>query len=476
MEVETFLKKLQKARYFEGYSEAATAKAIKAIRKNYAEGLADSRKPYFEKFPGLSLVVLDVDQEMTGRDDLKGILRDFGRASFGLFSPQAIKIRRKAGEERYWLEFTLQGKSQTMELEDDSWIPNAFFEQLDKFTARHCAGLLFQAVEYPDSGQSGFYLWCTPRAWKAVARAGLIPSGKQRLEPSATSDDSTPPESPRKKSSPPKPVAKSSEFPPPADVARAERMGVYRLGRWRIPKLSQKAIDAWQEIANTNPTSVQANGLNSLIGQTFDLLSACHCGLTGIGNAKDYARQVVSLAEHYLFGAWRVGYVEDGVALTAKTASKALYWPPSVEMGCTAAICLDDKRNLRRFLEYIGDDVYDEYREADLAYYRLLSDVVLQRESWNWTEQAQLILQSSEEQFANLLPCLEALRQADEPRFQKAIRKFGSKPKYRPPSWFRMVVDGNVTILAQLARQQGWGRETFSLYLQDRILDPQGWA
>jgi hypothetical protein len=465
MDVAKFLERLHKARYFEGYSDAAIAKALADIRKRFAAGMAGPRKANFERFPGLSLVVTDVDQEMSGLDDLKLVLKQFGTASYGMFAPRLVRIRRRASEKQYRLEFTLQGAKQVMDLEDDSWIPNAFFEQLDKVTTKHCAGLAFQAVEYPEPGQSGFYLWCTPRAFKAVARAGLIPSAKHPLDGAvAQPPPETPPES--------RAVSTSAWEPgPPTNPARAERQGLYRKGKWRIPRLSQEALREWPSLATSEASSAVGEDLNWQIKQTFDLLCAIHSGMTGIGPASAYATQVIKLVDRYFFGAWRIGYVEEGVKLTAKTASKALYWLLPLQAGCAAAATVGDQRNLGRFLEYICGDVYDENIADELAYYRLLSDVVLNRHRWDWSEQANLIGEGADDRFIQLLRCLEGVHTNQEDLFQKSIRKFGAKPKFTPPLWFRGVVDCDVTNLARLAEQKGWPSEAFSVHLQDRILD-----
>jgi hypothetical protein len=100
MDAEAFLKRLETARYFEGYSETAIANSVKAIRKRYAAGIKGPYKNAFERFPGLSLVVIEVDQEMIGRNDLKLILKRFGTASLGQFAPQTIQIRRNAEQDQ----------------------------------------------------------------------------------------------------------------------------------------------------------------------------------------------------------------------------------------------------------------------------------------------------------------------------------------------------------------------------------------
>jgi hypothetical protein len=471
MNVATFLERLQKARYFEGYSDAAMAKARAVIRERFAAGMAGPYRANFERFPGLSLVVTDVDHEMTGLDDLKLVLKQFGAASCGIFAPRLVRIRRGAAEKQYRLEFTLQGAKQVMDLEDDSWIPNAFFEQLDKVTTKYCVGLAFQAVEYPDPGQSAFYLWCTPRAWKAVARAGLIPSAKHPLDGTVAQP---PPETP-----PPESSAASVpawEPGPPTNPARAERQGLYRKGNWKVPRLSQEALQEWQNLATSEPSSAVGEDLNWQIKQTFDLLCAIHCGMTGIAPASAYAARVIELVDRYFFGAWRIGYVEEGVKLTAKNASQALYWLLPLQAGCAAAATVGDQRNLGRFLEYICGDVYDENIADELAYYRLLSDVVLNRNRWDWSEQANLIGEGADDRFIQLLRCLEGVHSNQEDLFQKSMRKFGAKPKFTPPLWFRGVVDCDVTVLARLAEQKGWPAAAFSVHLQDRILDRRMFA
>ena len=125
MDIETFLNRLEKANYFESYSDSACTKAIKSIRKRHQDGTASEQKEYFERFPGLALVVIDVDQEMMARDDLAIVLRDLGKVSLGMFAPRSIKIRRKPGERHYELDFIVRQTNYSLTLKDDSWIPKS---------------------------------------------------------------------------------------------------------------------------------------------------------------------------------------------------------------------------------------------------------------------------------------------------------------------------------------------------------------
>ena len=147
MDVELFLAKLTKHRYFESYADESIAKATRAIGKNYAAGLAGTERAAFERFPGLSLVVTSIDLEMSGDDDLKLVLRQLGDASFGMFAPRKIQVTRHANGEVSGLQFDLNGVKHQWSIDYDSWIPEAFFEEVEKVTKKECSGLTFQAIE-----------------------------------------------------------------------------------------------------------------------------------------------------------------------------------------------------------------------------------------------------------------------------------------------------------------------------------------
>jgi hypothetical protein len=58
---------------------------------------------------------------------------------------------------------------------------------------------------------------------------------------------------------------------------------------------------------------------------------------------------------------------------------------------CAAATKIGDVESLRELLRYPCEDVLSQYREYELAYHRLLSDVIRGREVWNWPEHFALL-------------------------------------------------------------------------------------
>ena len=462
MDWNTFFKRLEKARYFEGYTQAAIDEAVPAIQKELAAGMAGPNREAFERFPGLSLVVADVDMEMMGEDDLKLVLRQLGKASFGMFAPRSIKVNRAPNGEPCGLTFQLNGTSRTMVVDYDSWIPGEFFEEVAKLTKQECSGLEFQGIEYPDSGQSGFFVWCTPRALRSLERAKLVPSQAHPL-----SGDPPPPE-PKPKKEPKRDLA--AEFALPADTGRVDRLGIFRRGKWRLPELSEKNLIAWRELAAADTTSETGFPLRKQIERTFDLLCACDLGISEIGNAADYARKVLTLVDRYLFGTWRNGHVVEGRVLSEAEALKELSWDDEVRMGCAAASKLGDLDALRKLLRYPGQDILEQYREFDLAYHRLLSDLVRERQDWDWSAQSAMLEKCYDSRRPKLLACLVALRANDAAAFAKAIRKFATKPLYVPPFTFAGAIDWDVTTLCGLALHKGWPCD-FPERLQDKILD-----
>jgi hypothetical protein len=465
MDVENLLTRLQKLRYFEGYSDTALAKATRGIRTRYAAGLAGPWKAEFERFPGLALVVTDVDMELDSPEDLRLVLRQFASDSCGMFAPKSIRARRVDGDGRYQLQFTVNGDPADLSCDAAGWLPEEFLEGLRTVTKKNCSGLVFQDVEYPDPGQSGYFLWCTPRARKAVARAGLIPSDQNPLNAQASS-------SPTRKPAKSQPALDTEPtFAPPADRARAERMGLFRKAGWRIPSLSQATVRTWKELTAAPVASAVGEDLTKQIQRTFDLLCARHCGLSGMGDPAALAKKVVQLVDRYLFGSWRVGHVEEGVKFTEAKARKLLLWWSELQRGCATAVSLGDQKSLRKFLEYPRYDIYDEYVEDELAYYRLLSDVVLGRNEFDWVKQTALIEQGRVDRLPKLLRALAALRDHDATAFRNAILKFATRPKHTPPVMFHAVVDCDVTLLVALAHQKGIPCDDFPPYLQDKVLD-----
>lgn len=472
MDIETFLQRLKKAKYFEGYSDSAYTKAIKLIRKRHQDGMGGDQKEYFERFPGLALVVIDVDQEMMGLDDLAIILRDFGEVSLGMFGPQSIKIRRKRGDKHYELGFTVHQTKHSLKFEDDSWIPNEFFDELDKVTRSECSGLAFHSIAYPDPGQSGFYIWCTTRAFKAISRAGLIPSEQHLL-------DAAEQEIKQRRLADLKAAAKRidlHELAEPADVERAERMKVFKKGQWKIPTLSRTNLETWQEVAASQSMVATGSELTKEIHQNYDLLCAKHCGMKKIGDAGGYAQRVTALVDCYLYGTWRVGYVNDGVKLTEASARKVLLWRLALAPGCAVAASVSDQLSLSKFLKYVQHkDVYNGGVGDELAYYRLLSDYFLGQRKWNWDEQAGIVESGFDNRLKNLLKCLTHLRANEAAKFNQAILKLGTKPPSAGPVRFAAVVDEELSTLAYLARRKGWQSDGFPGQLQDKILDRQAY-
>jgi hypothetical protein len=227
---------------------------------------------------------------------------------------------------------------------------------------------------------------------------------------------------------------------------------------------------SWRELASADTNSTTGQELRQQIARTFDLLCACDLGMSELGYTAHYAQKVVNLVKRYFYGSWRVGHIEDEHALSETDAIKELTWDDELRVGCAAATKSGDINSLRDLLRYPCQNVLSEYREYELAYHRLLSDVVRGRTDWNWPEQTALLEKSHEPRHPKLAACVVALREDDTAAFAKAIREFATKPLYVPPPMFSNAIDSDVTTVCGLAQQKGWPCD-FPQRLQDKILD-----
>ena len=137
--------------------------------------------------------------------------------------------------------------------------------------------------------------------------------------------------------------------------------------------------------------------------------------------------------------------------------------------GCAAAAFLGDRDSLCRFLEYPRGEVYQSPLGDELAFYRILSDVVLQRQEYDWAQQTSLIRGGFDKRLKQLWRCLRELSDNNEADFQKAMAKL---PESLAPNPIRYanVVDCEVTVVAYVARQRGWSCDAFPQRIQDQIL------
>src|SRR4051812_36203274 len=82
MDASDLMAKLDKIRFFEGYTPEAEKKARARVLKQYKEGLAGEYQKYFERFPGFALCFLDVDMELDGVEDLRLVLKEYAADTF----------------------------------------------------------------------------------------------------------------------------------------------------------------------------------------------------------------------------------------------------------------------------------------------------------------------------------------------------------------------------------------------------------
>lgn len=90
LSTDEFLTKIEKLKFFDGFTPQAARKAKALIRKNHKQGLAGSGAKYYRRFPGFALIFLSIDGEWDG-EPYEPLVREFAKASFGMFAPKKIK-------------------------------------------------------------------------------------------------------------------------------------------------------------------------------------------------------------------------------------------------------------------------------------------------------------------------------------------------------------------------------------------------
>jgi hypothetical protein len=180
MDARDLMAKLDKIRFFEGYTPEAEKKARSRVLKQYKEGLAGETRKYFERFPGFALWFLSVDLELDGAEDLKLVLKQYAAETFGMFKPTHVKAVRDRDKDVTRLEFRVDGVPYKAEAGYEGWVPNEVTEVIEKAFRTHCNKLEFHSVNYPEFSQAAEMTVCTARAFKAAVKAGLLPANYEQ--------------------------------------------------------------------------------------------------------------------------------------------------------------------------------------------------------------------------------------------------------------------------------------------------------
>jgi hypothetical protein len=169
------LEKLRKLKFFDGYTADAERKAVKAIRKNYEQGLAGRGAKYYRQFPGFALIFLSVDLEWGS--PYAPLVRVFAKASFGMFQPKKIKESRDQRTDLITLSFEVDSVTYRATADDPGgWVPEEFLDLIETAFKKHCGGLQVFETFYPESGQCSAWTFCTPKAHRALVKANLLPA------------------------------------------------------------------------------------------------------------------------------------------------------------------------------------------------------------------------------------------------------------------------------------------------------------
>jgi hypothetical protein len=180
MDANDLMAKLDKIRFFEGYTPEAEQKARARVLKQYGDGFAGESRRYFERFPGFALRFHSVDMELDGADDLKLVLEEYAAGTFGMFRPTDVAAVCDPDEDVIRLEFRVDGVPYKAEAGHDTWVPNGVTEVIEEAFKKHCNKLGFHPVYFPEFGQEAAMTVCTARAFKAAVKAGLLPADYQQ--------------------------------------------------------------------------------------------------------------------------------------------------------------------------------------------------------------------------------------------------------------------------------------------------------
>jgi hypothetical protein len=179
MSTDEFVAWLHKLRFFEGYSQEAARLAEERIRKQHDDGIQGPGRKYFERFPGFALSFLAIPGEWDGEpyEPLVGIVAD---NSFGMFNPTEVTDERHRDDVgTATLSFTVNGVRYRATADGSSgWVPPEFLELIEEAFTRHCGGLRFHetfACAAPGGGDETTRTICTPRAYKGLLKANLLP-------------------------------------------------------------------------------------------------------------------------------------------------------------------------------------------------------------------------------------------------------------------------------------------------------------
>lgn len=173
-QLDEWMLQLDSIRFFEGYSDSAREAATKAIAKNFKSLHKDeSTREILERFPGIALAFIWVDDEQDSLSDVKRLLQRLRKESFEMFAPEEIKVSRSRDK----LTFTLGGESYEMPAEavEGGWLSEPFYKVLYKAMKAHCSGLELHYLIHPHAGQVGPRTLCTDRAFRALKTKGLVP-------------------------------------------------------------------------------------------------------------------------------------------------------------------------------------------------------------------------------------------------------------------------------------------------------------
>ena len=66
------------------------------------------------------------------------------------------------------------------EAEHSTWLPDEILEVLEEAFTKHCNGLGFHPVYFPEDTQEAVMTICTARAFGAAVEAGLLPADYQQ--------------------------------------------------------------------------------------------------------------------------------------------------------------------------------------------------------------------------------------------------------------------------------------------------------
>lgn len=176
VDVDSFLSKLESIDFFDGFPDTSKREYIQLIRSNLEEQLQGPNAEYFRAYPGLSLVVTDVELII---ESVEVDIESLADNSFGLFDPTEIQV---VGDINHpTLEFDLEGNKESFSDDASTFILRCFDFAASRF-GRVANLVRPHGMVHPSNQPLMYVLLCRPQAFKRLEASAMIPVSHDEIE------------------------------------------------------------------------------------------------------------------------------------------------------------------------------------------------------------------------------------------------------------------------------------------------------